>query len=169
MTRWSRSPVYAPGSSTVVVGEANAGVAVSHIHARLVSLLLGGLGWLVVALLLGIAASALLARRWKRLTLGLEPEELVALVQEQEAVLHGIGEGARRRHRGHRHRRERRGAPTAADLRQARPAPGRPGVDPRVREAAAGPSDAPVMAAVGDRVLVISSRSVEHEGATSAR
>jgi two-component system, CitB family, sensor kinase len=45
------------------------------------------------ALLLGIAGSALLTRRLKRLTLGLEPHELAELVQEREAVLHGISEG----------------------------------------------------------------------------
>ena len=45
------------------------------------------------ALLLGLAGSALLTRRLKRLTLGLEPHELAELVQEREAVLHGISEG----------------------------------------------------------------------------
>ena len=46
-----------------------------------------------VALLLGIIGSLLLARRWRGLTLGLEPAELEELVREQAAVLHGIGEG----------------------------------------------------------------------------
>lgn len=45
------------------------------------------------ALLLGLAGSALLTRRLKRLTLGLEPHELADLVREREAVLHGISEG----------------------------------------------------------------------------
>ncbi|WP_426503149.1 sensor histidine kinase [Dactylosporangium sp. McL0621] len=45
------------------------------------------------ALLLGFVGSVLLARRLKRLTLGLEPGELAELVQEREAVLHGISEG----------------------------------------------------------------------------
>src|SRR5204862_444615 len=42
---------------------------------------------------LAVAGSALLSRRLKRLTLGLEPHELAELLQEREAVLHGIGEG----------------------------------------------------------------------------
>ncbi|MGY0489989.1 ATP-binding protein [Streptomyces sp. WG-D5] len=88
----AKVPVYAPGSRRVV-GEANAGVAASHVHDQVVRVLLGGLACLAVALLVGVLASAGLARRWRRLTLGLEPEELVGLVQEQEAVLHGIGEG----------------------------------------------------------------------------
>ncbi len=40
-----------------------------------------------------MAGSALLSRRLKRQTLGLEPHELAELVAEREAVLHGVGEG----------------------------------------------------------------------------
>ena len=46
-----------------------------------------------VALALGVAASLLLARAIKRVTFGVEPAEIVALVQEREAMLHGIREG----------------------------------------------------------------------------
>lgn len=35
----------------------------------------------------------LLRRRWERLTLGVQPEELVALVQNKTAVLDGVGDG----------------------------------------------------------------------------
>ncbi|MFD0689232.1 sensor histidine kinase [Actinomadura fibrosa] len=45
------------------------------------------------AALLGVFASVVIGRRLKRQTLGLEPYELVELVQEREAVLHGVGEG----------------------------------------------------------------------------
>ncbi|WP_227024961.1 sensor histidine kinase [Streptomyces tsukubensis] len=161
----AKVPVYAPGSTTVVVGEANAGVAVSDVHAQLVRVLLGGLGGLVLALLLGIGASALLARRWKRLTFGLEPEELAGLVQEQEAVLHGIGEGVLAVDSG--------GTVTvineeARRLLRTDAVPGQRieslGLTPRVREAAGTPSDGPVMAAVGERALVLSSRSVDRDG-----
>ncbi len=45
------------------------------------------------ALAIGVAASLTLARRLKRSTFGLELEEIAALVQEREAMLHGIREG----------------------------------------------------------------------------
>lgn len=45
------------------------------------------------ALGLAMLAFLLLRRRWERLTLGVQPEELVALVQNQTAVLNGVGDG----------------------------------------------------------------------------
>lgn len=45
------------------------------------------------ALALALATFLLLRRRWERLTLGVQPEELVALVQNQTAVLNGVGDG----------------------------------------------------------------------------
>ena len=44
------------------------------------------------ALGLGVFASVLLSRRLRRLTLGVEPEELAAMASEHEAVLGGISE-----------------------------------------------------------------------------
>jgi two-component system CitB family sensor kinase len=79
--------------SDVVVGEVSVGISTAEVGAELWS----DLRWaaLVVALALGagVVGSALLAARWKKLTLGLEPEQLAQLVREQEAVLHGVGEG----------------------------------------------------------------------------
>src|ERR1035437_5040487 len=46
-----------------------------------------------MALAIGVVASLVLARAIKRATFGLEPAEIVALVQEREAMLHGIREG----------------------------------------------------------------------------
>nr|WP_314843313.1 sensor histidine kinase [uncultured Microbacterium sp.] len=45
------------------------------------------------AVSLAILAFLLLRRRWERLTLGVQPEELVALVQNQTAVLNGVEDG----------------------------------------------------------------------------
>ncbi|MEV7609353.1 sensor histidine kinase [Microbacterium sp. NPDC089320] len=45
------------------------------------------------ALTLALLAFLLLRRRWERLTLGVQPEELVALVQNQAAVLNGVDDG----------------------------------------------------------------------------
>jgi two-component system, CitB family, sensor kinase len=46
-----------------------------------------------LGLLLGALGSVLLARRIKRQTFGLEPEEIATLLEQREAVLHGIKEG----------------------------------------------------------------------------
>ncbi|WP_245761809.1 sensor histidine kinase [Saccharopolyspora shandongensis] len=48
---------------------------------------------LAFATVLGIAGSVLLARRVKRQTLGLEPQEITRLVEHREALLHGVREG----------------------------------------------------------------------------
>ncbi len=48
---------------------------------------------LLFATVLGVAGSVLLARRVKRQTLGLEPQEITRLVEHREALLHGIREG----------------------------------------------------------------------------
>ncbi|KAA2258892.1 sensor histidine kinase [Solihabitans fulvus] len=76
-----------------IVGEVSVGFDAEDINTSLLHLL--GLAGLYVgpALLLGVAGSALLTRLLKRRTLGLEPHELAGLMQEREAVLHGIGEG----------------------------------------------------------------------------
>ncbi|MFI9029606.1 ATP-binding protein [Streptomyces sp. NPDC053560] len=160
----AKVPVRAPGSSRVV-GEANVGVSVAAVHAQAARVLWGGVGWLVAALLLGIGASALLARRWKRLTLGLEPEELAGLVQEQEAVVHGIEEGVLAV--------DGYGRVTVAndEVRRLLGTPAEPGsrldrlgLTPRVLEVVGEPEGRPVMAVVGERVLVVSARRVERDG-----
>lgn len=46
-----------------------------------------------LATVLGVAGSLLLARRIKRQTLGLEPEEITRLAEDRTAMLHGIKEG----------------------------------------------------------------------------
>jgi two-component system, CitB family, sensor kinase len=51
------------------------------------------LTYLAIASVLGVAGSLLLARRFKRQTLGLEPREITGLVEHREAMLHGIKEG----------------------------------------------------------------------------
>ena len=51
------------------------------------------LTYLGVASVLGVAGSLLLARRVKRQTLGMEPSEISGLVENREAMLHGLKEG----------------------------------------------------------------------------
>ena len=60
-----------------------------NLEAALPSLLT----YLGIASLLGVLGSLLLARRVKRQTLGLEPREITGLVEQREALLHGIKEG----------------------------------------------------------------------------
>ena len=74
------------GEVSVGLLESEVGVRFSHEMADIV--LYSG-----AALALGVVASLLLARAIKRVTFGLEPSEIVALVQEREAMLHGIREG----------------------------------------------------------------------------
>lgn len=51
------------------------------------------LTYLGVASLLGLTGSLLLSRRVKRQTLGMEPAEITGLVEQREAMLHGLKEG----------------------------------------------------------------------------
>jgi two-component system CitB family sensor kinase len=117
------------------------------------------------ALLLGIIGSLLLARRWRGLTLGLEPAELAELVREQAAVLHGIGEGV-----------------LAVDtswkttvvndeacrLLSIDGEPGRPvddvGLTPRVLDVFKAMESKPTVAVVGERIVVVSARNVSRDG-----
>lgn len=76
-----------------VVGEVSAGILETEVSAskshELVVLAL----YAVLALAAGIVTSLLLARRLKSQTFGLELHEVAELVQEREAMLHGIREG----------------------------------------------------------------------------
>jgi two-component system CitB family sensor kinase len=87
----ARVPLRAPDGR--IIGEVSAGIVETQIWDRLLS----ELPWLLLffagALAIGVVASLLLARRLKRSTFGLELEDIAALVQEREAMLHGIREG----------------------------------------------------------------------------
>jgi two-component system CitB family sensor kinase len=76
-----------------IVGEVSVGIHERALHRELRSLAPGLALYLSVALLIGVLASYLLARRLERQTFGLELRELRSLVQEHEAMLHGIREG----------------------------------------------------------------------------
>ncbi|MEU9890493.1 sensor histidine kinase [Sphaerisporangium sp. NPDC051011] len=76
-----------------VVGQVSVGIAAGEVSRRIGDLLRPAAGFTGVALALGVVASAGLARRLKRQTLGLEPTDLADLLREREAVLHGIDEG----------------------------------------------------------------------------
>ncbi|MFJ6531730.1 ATP-binding protein [Microbacterium sp. NPDC091662] len=109
-------------------------------------------------------AFLLLRRRWERLTLGVQPEELVALVQNQTAVLNGVDDGVIAV--------DPRGvvrvSNAAADRLLGLDDPvGRPidelGLATAVLDAATG-TRARSSAVVGDRMLYLDSRPVVRDG-----
>ncbi|GGN69864.1 ATP-binding protein [Nocardia rhizosphaerihabitans] len=160
----AKVPVREPGSEQVV-GEVSVGISTEAVGEQLTRDL-SKAGVLVLgALFAGIAGSVLLARRWHGLTLGLQPAELAELVREQDVVLHGIGVGV-----------------VAVDDRwrttvindEARTLlgiegdSGRPvetiGLTPRVLAAFRAADGQPVQAAVGDRIVVVTARTVTRDG-----
>jgi two-component system CitB family sensor kinase len=89
-----RAKVPVRAADGTVVGLVSVGVlerALSHeFTASLPTILIP----LAAALLLGTLGAFLLSRRVKRQTFGLEPDEIAALLEQREAMLHGIREGA---------------------------------------------------------------------------
>ena len=160
----AKVPVFAPDSDKVV-GQVSVGMSTSWVYRLLSSDLRAAIFTGGPALLTGVVLSVLLARRWRKQTLDLQPTEMTQLVRNQEAVLHGIGEGV-----------------LAADpdgnttfvndearrLLEIGPAVGQPvdeiGLTPRVLKVLQDCDPAPKLASVGDRVLVVSARPVSREG-----
>jgi two-component system CitB family sensor kinase len=87
----AKTPVYGPTGN--VIGLVSVGVLESAVTARLMSDLPVILIPPLLGLALGVLGSVLLARRIKRQTFGLEPNEIATLLEQREAVLHGIREG----------------------------------------------------------------------------
>jgi two-component system, CitB family, sensor kinase len=76
-----------------MVGIAAVGRTYPSVIERLADAVPNLLTYLGVASVLGVAGSLLLARRVKRQTLGMEPDEITGLVENREAMLHGLKEG----------------------------------------------------------------------------
>lgn len=87
----AKVPIF--GRDGHVIGLVSVGVLESAVSAQLRSdlpvILIPPLGGLAI----GVLGSVLLARRIKRQTFGLEPNEIATLLEQREAVLHGIREG----------------------------------------------------------------------------
>lgn len=86
-----KAPLRAPDGA--IIGEVSAGILERHVSAAVERSLPALIGYSSLALLLGIGVSLLLARRLKRQTFGLELDEISQLLQEREAMLHGVSEG----------------------------------------------------------------------------
>ncbi len=76
-----------------IVGEVSAGILESQIAASKTRELLRLALYAAITLATGLLASLWLARRLKRQTFGLELHAIAELLQEREAMLHGIREG----------------------------------------------------------------------------
>ncbi|HEY0575062.1 MAG TPA: sensor histidine kinase [Pseudonocardia sp.] len=158
----SKTPVLGPGGT--VIGEVSVGYAVTAPagETRRLFTLLGV--FTVAAMLLGLAASWLLARRLRRLTHGVEPRELTEMLYGQEAVLHGIGEGVLAVDG------QRRISVRNAEAERLLGIPlpvGAPAdelaVSPRVHLALREPPADNVLAVAGERVIVVNSRPVRRD------
>ncbi|MEU7632137.1 sensor histidine kinase [Nocardia sp. NPDC049220] len=160
----AKVPVLDLGSDRIV-GAVSVGISTEAVRDQLLDDL-GTAGALVgAALLVGIAGSVLLARRWRGLTLGLEPDELAELVRGQAAVLHGIGGGVLAVDASWR---------TTFVNDEARrllgigPDIGRSvdeiGLTPRVLEVFRGLDEQPASATVGSHIVIVSARRVSRDG-----
>ncbi|HET8588890.1 MAG TPA: sensor histidine kinase [Nakamurella sp.] len=89
----ARAKVPLLAADGAIVGEVSVGISADEINSRLLTLLPSVALYLGLALLVGVVASLLLARRLKRQTFGLELGEIAGLLQEREATLYGIREG----------------------------------------------------------------------------
>ena len=75
-----------------VVGQVSVGFAAANVTRQFLGALPALLLYLLGVLVVGVLAALALARRLKRQTFGLELGEIAALLQEREAMLHGIKE-----------------------------------------------------------------------------
>ncbi|MBJ7471581.1 MAG: GHKL domain-containing protein [Solirubrobacteraceae bacterium] len=154
-------------SGGAIVGLIGVGVLETTVSAQVRDQLPALALAVVVALALGIGGSALLARRVRRQTRGLDPDRLAALYDHQEAVLRAIREGVVVVGRDGRVQLVNDEAVRLLDL-PADPV-GRPieelVVDPDLRETLAGSSSvADGLHVVGDRVLVAGRRTARRGG-----
>jgi two-component system CitB family sensor kinase len=86
-----KAPIFSPTGA--VIGQVSVGILERTVSSQLRHQALVIALFSVLVLALGVGASWLLARTIKRITFGLELSEIAALLQEREAMLHGIREG----------------------------------------------------------------------------
>ncbi|MGB9378347.1 MAG: sensor histidine kinase [Mycobacteriales bacterium] len=86
-----KAPLRAPDGA--IIGEVSVGFLEKDVSRQLWDEIPVLLLFTALALFVGVLASLVLARRLKRMTFGLELHDLTSLLQEREAMLHGVREG----------------------------------------------------------------------------
>lgn len=89
-----RGKVPIMGNGGTVIGMVSVGFLQAEVGSQLASQLPTLAAFLGAAVTLGALGSLLLARHLKSQTFGLEPAEIAGLLEQREAILHGIREGA---------------------------------------------------------------------------
>ena len=92
--RSMRAKVPIRDAGGTIVGLVSVGVLEAHVTSELAARLPESSVPPLLGLALGALGALLLARRVKRQTFGLEPREIAALLEQREAMLHGVREGA---------------------------------------------------------------------------
>jgi two-component system CitB family sensor kinase len=85
-----KAPMFSHGK---LIGEVSVGFLTTKVARQVTQTLVDLAVYFLAVLALGVLAALGLARRLKRQTFGLELREIAALLQEREAMLHGIREG----------------------------------------------------------------------------
>jgi two-component system CitB family sensor kinase len=160
----AKVPIYENGR---IVGLVSVGLLERKVSAQLLANLPVILIPAAIGLALGIVGSVLLARRIKRQTFGLEPDAIAALLEQREAMLHGIREGTLATDTAGRITLVNDEAKRLLDLDDS--APGRSLADivpaGHVREVLLGNVDLPdQVVLVNDRVLVVNRMPVSIRG-----
>jgi two-component system CitB family sensor kinase len=86
-----KAPILGTGGQ--VIGQVSVGILETQVAHQLEEQVEAIVLYSSVALLIGAAVALLLSRTIKRVTFGLELREIASLLQEREAMLHGIREG----------------------------------------------------------------------------
>jgi two-component system CitB family sensor kinase len=160
----AKVPVFAPESNRIV-GEVSVGISTSAVHHQLWTDVRTAAFLVGAALIIGVVGSLFLARRWRGLTLGLQPSEMAELIRGQAAVVYGIDEGVLAVDTNWKTTFV---SDKACRLLEIGDGPGKPveeiGLTPRVLEVFRSADPTPTLATVGDRVVVVSARHVVREG-----
>jgi two-component system CitB family sensor kinase len=85
-----KAPIFSRGK---LIGQVSVGFLTTTVAGQAAKALPELAAYFLVVLALGVLAALALSRRLKRQTFGLELREIAALLQEREAMLHGIREG----------------------------------------------------------------------------
>jgi two-component system, CitB family, sensor kinase len=160
----AKVPILAPNSNRVV-GMVSIGISTAAVHHQLWTDVRTAAVLVGVALLIGVVGSVFLARRWRGLTMGLQPSEMAELIRTQAAVLRGIDEGVLAVDAAWKTTFV---SDYASRLLEISNETGRPveeiGLTSRVLEVFKAADATPTLATVGDRIVVVSARHVRREG-----